>query len=230
MWHAVEPIIRKAAGLGEILPTRPAEYEHEWIHTDAAIIGGGWAGIHAAMAAAERGDSLVLVDDQLVLGGQSRYRKSVDGVPADAIEKLQRTANVTILQNSSCFGMYEGNLLGILRRNPHSGATERLVHLRTKRVVIATGAYETPVLFPNNEFARRDAVHGSAAALASPWDCSGPASCDLGQCTAAEEIASELRAARVEIAGVVEPGEVTSAADQRKSQAFRLPEAISFAT
>jgi sarcosine oxidase subunit alpha len=211
IWHAVEPIIRKAAGLGEILPTRPAEYEHEWIHTDTAIIGGGWAGIQAAAAAGECGDSVVLVDDQPVLGGQSRYRKNVGAPPADTIAKLQSAARVTILQDSSCFGMYEGGLLGILRRNPHSGATERLVHLRTKSIVVATGTYETPILFPNNDLPGVMLSTGVRRLLHLYGIVPGRRAVVLGSGTTVEEIASELRAAGVEIAAVVEPREVKSA-------------------
>ncbi len=211
MWHAAEPIIRKAAGLGEILPTRPAEYEHEWIHTDAAIIGGGWAGIHAALTMAEHGDAIVLVDDQTALGGQLRYGKSTDAVPADAIAKLQGAANVRILQDSSCFGMYEGNLLGILQRNPHSDANERLVHLRAKRVVVATGTFETPILFPNNDLPGVMLSTGVRRLLHLHGIVPGRRAVVLGGGAVAEEIASELRAAGVEIAAVVEPREVVSA-------------------
>jgi sarcosine oxidase subunit alpha len=211
MWHAVEPIIRKAAGLGEVLPSRPAEYEHEWMHTDVAIIGGGWAGIHAALAIVERGDSIVLVDDQPTLGGQLLCRKSADAVPAEAIERLQSAAHVTILQDSSCFGMYEGNLLGILQRNPHSDATERLVHLRAKRVVVATGGFETPILFPNNDLPGVMLSTGARRLLHLHGVVPGRRAVVLGSDAVAEEIASELRAAGVEISGVVEPREVISA-------------------
>jgi len=216
MWHAAEPIIRKAAGLGEVLSTRPAEYEHEWMHTDAAIIGGGWAGIHAALAMAERGDSIVLVDDQPTLGGQLLYRKSAGTVPAEAIERLQSAANVTILQDSSCFGMYEGNLLGILRRNPHSDATERLVHLRTKRIVVATGTFETPILFPNNDLPGVMLSTGVRRLLNLHGVVAGGRAVVLGGGGVAEEIASELRAAGVEIAAIARPEEVISARGSAK--------------
>jgi sarcosine oxidase, subunit alpha len=211
MWHAVEPIVRKAAGLGEVLPTRPAEYEHQWMHTDVAVIGGGWAGIQAAMTMAERRDSIVLVDDQPALGGQSRYSKNAAAVPTDAIAKLQSTANVRILRDSSCFGMYEGNLLGVLQRKPHAEAVERLVHLRAKRVVVATGTFETPILFPNNDLPGVMLSTGVRRLLHLYGIVPGRRAVVLGSGVAAEEIASELRTAGVEIAAVVAPEEVVSA-------------------
>ena len=182
----------------------PAEYEHAWMHTDVAIIGGGWAGIHAALAIVERGDSIVLVDDQTALGGQLRYRKNADAVPADAIERLRSAANVAILQDSFCFGMYEGNLLGILQRNPHSDATERLVHLRAKRVVVATGTFETPFLFPNNDLPGVMLSTGVRRLLHLYGVVPGGRAVVLGSGVVAEEIAAELRAAGTEIAAVVD--------------------------
>ena len=85
MWHAAEPAIRKAAGLGEVCSTAQTEYEHAWMHADTAVIGGGWSGLHAAQAAAERGEEVVLIDDQPTLGGQLRYRKRAGEMPGDLI-------------------------------------------------------------------------------------------------------------------------------------------------
>ena len=126
MWHAAEPVIRRAAGLGEVLSSDPKEYEHSWMHADTAVIGGGWAGMQAALAAAARGEQVVLVDDQPELGGQERYRKRAGKITADLIQQLKALPNVGVLRESYCFGLYEGNLLGVLQRSPHPGAVERL--------------------------------------------------------------------------------------------------------
>jgi sarcosine oxidase, subunit alpha len=211
IWHAVEPIIRKAAGLGEVLPTRPVEYEHQWMHTDDAVIGGGWAGVHATRAIAERGDPVVLVDDQPTLGGSSLYRKNANDLPADAIAKLESMPNVRILQRSSCFGMYEGNLLGILQRNPHSQAVERLVHLRAKRIVVATGSYETPILFPNNDLPGVMLSTGVWRLLDLYGIVPGKRAVVVGSGAVANEMASKLRESGVEVAAMVAATEIISA-------------------
>src|SRR5437764_109231 len=62
VWHKVEPYIRRIAGLGTIDANRPAEYEHAWMHAATAVIGGGFAGIQAALEAATSGDAVVLID------------------------------------------------------------------------------------------------------------------------------------------------------------------------
>ena len=65
----------QSRGLGEILPSAPTEYEHAWAHAGTAVIGGGWAGMQAALAAAEGGEQVILIDDQRVLGGQRSIAK-----------------------------------------------------------------------------------------------------------------------------------------------------------
>ena len=152
-WHAGEPLIRKVAGLGEPPVARLPfpEYEHAHMHVEVAVIGGGPSGLRAALESGRGGARVLLIDDQLALGGHLRYHKSTDVNVPDLAGNLQALTNVKVMQGCSCFGLYEGNLLGVLQPSPHSGAAERLVHVRAQRIVVATGAYETPLLFPNND-------------------------------------------------------------------------------
>ena len=209
MWHAAEPWIRKVAGLGELLPSKPAEYEHAWMHADTAVIGGGASGIAAALEAARGAGSVVLVDDQPELGGKERYRKSAG--QQESIGNLRGLANVTILTGSYCFGLYEGNLLGVLQAQPHAGAAERLIHLRAGRVVVATGAFETPLLFRNNDLPgillssavlRLYRLHGIAA---------GKRAVVVGEAARAAQIGMELAEAGIAVAATVLPDQILEA-------------------
>ena len=151
MWHAAEPI-PESCWLGRSLFYRAAEYEHAWMHADTAVIGGGWAGIHAALAAAERGEEVVLIDDQPALGGHSDIA-NVREVPGD----VDRTAP----GGCQCQNTARHLLLRPLRRQPprSSSTQSSLKRRRTSdsfagaTEVVATGAYETPLLFPNNDLA-----------------------------------------------------------------------------
>jgi sarcosine oxidase subunit alpha len=218
-WHAAEPWIRKAAGLGEVLPSKPTAHEHVWMHAVTAVIGGGAAGIRAALEAADTGEEVVLVDDQRELGGKARYGRSE--TPRDSIRKLQSLSNVTILSGCYCFGLYEGNLLAVLQPNPHPHAAERLIHLRARRVVVATGAYETPLLFPNNDLPgvmlssavqRLYRLHGIVP---------GSRTAIIGDAQSAEEIAADLREAGVAVVASVEPDEVLEAVGNGSLKAIR---------
>jgi sarcosine oxidase subunit alpha len=211
IWHAAEPVIRRVAGLGEVLSSETREYEHSWMHADTAVIGGGWAGMEAALAAATGGKQVVLVDDQPTLGGQGRYRKHAAKIPTNLIQQLQALPNVRILHDSCCFGLYEGNLLGILQRNPHPGAVERLVHLRTQHTTVATGAYETPILFPNNDLPGVMLSTGVLRLLHLYGVAAGRHAVIVGSSGTSEEVSAELREAGVEVVATVSPDQVETA-------------------
>ena len=72
LWPLYEKVLRHAAGLGR-LPRRQAEREwrteYRRRHADVLVIGGGVAGMAAALRAAELGADVVLVDDGPELGG-----------------------------------------------------------------------------------------------------------------------------------------------------------------
>ena len=164
-WRFVEPLIRRVAGLGEVADHPPAaaddapDYEHLYIHADVAVVGGGPAGIEAAIAAAQQGRRVTLVDDQPELGGHLRYAgHGANGeTTAETVQeltaRLAALPNVQVLTSATCLGLYEGHLLGIVQqdRARQSHVRERLVQLRAAEVVVATGAYETPLVFENND-------------------------------------------------------------------------------
>lgn len=211
MWHAAEPMIRKVAGLGEILPSGPTEYEHAWMHADTVVIGGGWAGMQAAWSAAERGEQVILIDDQVALGGQLRYRKRMGPISDDVMARMQAAKNVRILQNSYCFGLYEGNLLGVLERDPHADASERLIHLRAGHTVVATGAYETPLLFLNNDLVGVMLSSGVLRLLHLYGVAAGQRAVIVGPSAETAEVCAELRGGDIEVVTVVEPDAVVRA-------------------
>ncbi len=120
-------------------------------------------------------------------------------------------ANFTLLERSYCFGLYEGNLLGVLQREPHAQARERLVHIRAKRIIVATGAYEAPLTFKNNDLPgimlssavgrliRRHGIQPGNSAVIVSIDA------------AESNIAADLRNAGVTVVATVPPGEVLEA-------------------
>ena len=158
LWRIAEPIIKRLAGLGSIDLDSPRDvhYIHEYRHADVLVVGGGPAGMSAALAAAERGAGVTLVDDQPSLGGHLRF----DAAPHDGVAgmgssggheiaqrlagQVQASERIDALSDSAAFGLYEGNLVGVL-----SG--HRMIKLRAKQVVVATGSYETPAIFEKND-------------------------------------------------------------------------------
>lgn len=160
-WHWFEPMIRRASGLGTA-PTLPDpdRYEERHAHCDVLVIGGGPAGLSAALAATRAGAHVVLADDRPVLGGALQGEEHiVDGEPAadwvKVVENEMRAAMRTrVLKRTVAFGYYDHNLVALCERTEPSGQTavrERLWHVRATQVVLATGAIERPIVFPNND-------------------------------------------------------------------------------
>ena len=70
LWPLYERILRRAAGLGRIDPrSAPGSFDKQYLHADVAVVGGGPAGISAALGAARRGAKVLLFDDQPAPGG-----------------------------------------------------------------------------------------------------------------------------------------------------------------
>ncbi|AWC22621.1 Aminomethyltransferase [Aminobacter sp. MSH1] len=161
-----EPNIRAAAGLG-VAPDQPDpdHYSARYAHCEVLVLGGGAAGLAAALAAAETGVRVIICDEQAEFGGALRFEKGavIDG--QDGWNWAQATAarlaamdNVQVLPRTTAFGYYAQNFVGLVERVTDHIARpgrdeprERLWQVRARRVVIATGAIERHMVFANND-------------------------------------------------------------------------------
>lgn len=156
-WHLFEPKIRAMAGLGRLDATASEPRHAEQInHTcDLLVIGGGPAGLSAALKAAEAGKSVVLCDDGIRLGGSLLHRtEEIDGTAgaqwlSAATNRLEQLG-VAILTRTTAFGYYDHRLVALNER-PGAGRADRLWRVRPQHVILATGAIERPLPFANND-------------------------------------------------------------------------------
>ena len=155
-WQLFEPAIRKMAGLGGVSADVYDDYIADQIHDECEtlVVGGGFAGLTAARAAAELGQKVLLVDDQAELGGTLYQSKEVDGVPtatwiAEQNAAIER-AGGRILKKTTAFGVYDHNLVGLAEFGAF-GHAPRLWRMRAGKIMIATGAIDRPVTFGNND-------------------------------------------------------------------------------
>ena len=165
LWRWYEHGLRHASGLG-VSPreTDPDSYEHYNAHCDVLVAGGGPAGLMAALAAARSGARVIIADEQNEPGGSLVHdNATLNGNPAGVwlsktLDELRRCPEVIILPRGTVSGYYDHNFLTILERcrdhpdqQGKEGVRQRLWRVRARRVVLAQGSHERPLVFPDND-------------------------------------------------------------------------------
>lgn len=144
-----ENVIRRMAGLGVMNPLAPrglAIKTH--LHCDVLVVGGGPAGISAALSAARQGASVILADENPHIGGTLGYdHGGSDEAPA-LLARLQSELvmlpNVRVLASHVAGAWYADHLVPLF-------GPEGMAKVRAGRVIIASGAFEQPAVFRNND-------------------------------------------------------------------------------
>ncbi|MGI9346588.1 MAG: 2Fe-2S iron-sulfur cluster-binding protein [Gammaproteobacteria bacterium] len=143
IWPKWEPLIRHLAGLGVVnQAAAPMAIEKKHAFCEVAVIGGGAAGLSAAVAAAQQGKRVILLDKNPKLGGALNWR----GMTAEGQKLLDTaaTADMQVLVNCEATGVFADHL--IVAAQPQCGW-----RIRAERVIYAVGARELPAVFANND-------------------------------------------------------------------------------
>ena len=158
-----EPIIRRAAGLGALSGVANSDvYEKAFAHCDVLVIGGGPAGIMAALTAAKSGADVILADEDRSFGGRLLAETyEIGGQDAniwvtDRINELANMPNVRLMSRTTVTGAYDQGTFGALERVGHhkadrNGPRECFWRITAKRSILCAGALERPIAFPNND-------------------------------------------------------------------------------
>ena len=164
-WKLYEGVIRRAAGYSRSpREPDPDRYDKSNAHCDVLVIGGGPAGLAAALEVGRTGARVILADEQSEFGGSLLAgRELIDGTPATewldaSVRELAAMEEVLLLPRSTAFGYYDHNFVGVAESvsdhlPPGNGTRprQRLWRIRARQVVLATGAIERPLVFPNND-------------------------------------------------------------------------------
>lgn len=135
---------------------------------ELVIIGGGPAGLCAALSAASSGAKVMIVERNKNLGGQlvkqthmffgsEKQYASTRGIDITDIllnELNKYKENVEILTDTTVVGMFEDGVITALHKE------DKYFKINPGAVVVATGAFEKALAFPNNDL---PGIYGAGA-------------------------------------------------------------------
>ncbi|NJE46895.1 FAD-dependent oxidoreductase [Thermococcus sp. GR7] len=150
---------------------KPPEWKDaKVVKADIVIIGGGPAGLMAAIHAADAGAKIVLLDENPMLGGQlvkqthkffgkREQFAGVRGVEIARIleDEVRKRENVEVFLETSAVGIFQDGdekLVLAVKNN------RELIEFRGRAVIVATGAMEKMIPFENNDL---PGIYGAGA-------------------------------------------------------------------
>ena len=168
-WEKYEYVIRHSAGLGKSPKVAdPDIYDHKYIHCDVLVIGAGIAGIMAAKTAAKNNLKTLILEEKKEIGGTTIYQNSdnfkIDNkISSDwlnnEINELKKLDNLEIKTRTSVAAYHGYNYLlaresltdHLSKNEKLNKIRQRLLKIRAKKVIVATGSLERPLIFDNND-------------------------------------------------------------------------------
>ena len=138
-----ERLFRYLTGLGTVdLNTPRLRTPKQYEFCDVLVIGAGPSGLAAARAAAAQGATVVIVDENARAGGSGSYQP---GVEVDALlAELSAQPRIRVFTGTCAAAYYADHWVPLVDG-------EKLTKMRAGAVVVATGAFEQPAVFRNND-------------------------------------------------------------------------------
>lgn len=136
------------------------------INTEILIIGGGPAGLCAAISAARTGAEVIIVERDDILGGQlvkqthmffgsEKQLASIRGIDIakKLIKDIKEFKNIKVMTSSTVLGIYEDDIITVESKDEYK-------KIKAKSIIIATGASEKNLIFPNSDL---PGIYGAGA-------------------------------------------------------------------
>lgn len=152
LYHRWEWLLRRLAGHGRLGVDPPSPAQRSSLTADVAVVGGGPAGMAAALAAARAGACVLLFEAESALGGGLRTEPRpvrapalYDGLPgvelvARLATEIERHPAISCHRRALAFGYYADGRLGV-------AGPGTFLSVHAERIIVATGSYERPMVF-----------------------------------------------------------------------------------
>ncbi|MHB1656749.1 MAG: 2Fe-2S iron-sulfur cluster-binding protein [Burkholderiales bacterium] len=144
-----ERLFRRLTGLGRVdFATPHLRTPKCYDFCDVLVIGAGASGLAAALSAANAGAEVVLVDENARAGGTGGYQRSgkpdINHHVNSLLDAVVRHTRVRLLTGTVAAAYYADHWIPLIDE-------QKMAKMRAKSVVIATGAFEQPAVFHNND-------------------------------------------------------------------------------
>ncbi|WP_434664724.1 glycine cleavage T C-terminal barrel domain-containing protein [Paraburkholderia sp. A3BS-1L] len=144
-----ERMFRKMAGLGVVdLKAPHVRTPKRYGFCDVLVIGAGPSGLMAALEAAQQGADVVIVDENARSGGSGTYQAGGDMERLEAVRALEAQVRahprVRMFNRTLAAAYYADHWVPLVE-------PDRITKMRAKAVVVASGAFEQPAVFRNND-------------------------------------------------------------------------------
>jgi len=144
-----ERLFRRITGLGELdFAVQRLRTPKRYDFCDVLVIGAGPAGLSAALSCADAGARVCLVDENARIGGSLTYQRGGSDASFQLLQELgeraSRNSNLTVRTGTLAAGYYADHWLPLVEDG-------RITKMRARAVIVATGVFEQPGVFHNND-------------------------------------------------------------------------------
>lgn len=148
---------------------QPWQYAHatETLETDVIVVGGGVAGMAAALAASRRNLSVILLEaDQALRGhsglfGAQEGEDSAEASMSRLAQAVNTTPSIRVLTRSQVIAIRQGAIRAHVTESQGDAVTSKIIEIAAPNIILATGSVERLPIFSGN---RLPGVMGSLEA------------------------------------------------------------------
>ncbi len=189
------------------------------METDLVIVGGGPAGLSAAITATSYGADVILIEESFSLGGQLRQQTQLHAnLPSkffaergtSLVKRLTsqlETPNLKILRNHTMIGAYKNGHIGVT-----NGKTT--FEIEAKKNIIASGAAENAWIFPGWTLPGVMTAGAAQILLNREFVYPGKQVMMIGSNSFALEVVKQLYECGISVQAIVEASETILSRDQ----------------